>query len=167
MSFLCESHRKFTVIAYNRTLVSKEIIENIDFSLNSVTNLSWCSSGGMQGIFLFFRKIFNIDQYNFWLVLGSIWMVESYFFLFQTTSIKFYFNFGNHFWIKSIMWCIIEVTFYLIYYRGDVGKLEPLTIVNGFETLTIVAELSIVYVCGVHGYVSVVGGLGLFFLTTQ
>ena len=72
MSFLCESHRKFTVIAYNRTLVSKEIIENIDFSLNSVTNLSWCSSGGMQGIFLFFRKIFNIDQYNFWLVLGSI-----------------------------------------------------------------------------------------------
>ena len=52
MSFLCESHRKFTVIAYNRTLVSKEIIENIDFSLNSVTNLSWCSSGGMQGIFL-------------------------------------------------------------------------------------------------------------------
>ena len=29
--FFCESHRKFTVITYNRTLVSKEIIENIGF----------------------------------------------------------------------------------------------------------------------------------------
>ena len=29
--FFCESHWKFTVITYNRTLVSKEIIENIGF----------------------------------------------------------------------------------------------------------------------------------------
>ena len=41
------------------------------FSLKSVTNLSWCSSGGMQGVFLLFRKIFNIDQYGFWFALGS------------------------------------------------------------------------------------------------
>ena len=25
----------------------------------------------MQGIFLLFRKVFNIDQYDFWLALGS------------------------------------------------------------------------------------------------
>ena len=31
MSFSSENHRKFTVITYNRTLVSKEIIENIGF----------------------------------------------------------------------------------------------------------------------------------------
>ena len=29
--FFCESHRKLTVVTYNRTLVSKEIIENIGF----------------------------------------------------------------------------------------------------------------------------------------
>ena len=41
------------------------------FSLKSVTNLSCCSSDGMQGNFLLFRKIFNIYQYDFWLALAS------------------------------------------------------------------------------------------------
>ena len=40
-------------------------------ALKSVTNLSRCSSGRMQVSFLLFRKVFNIDQYDFWLVLGS------------------------------------------------------------------------------------------------
>ena len=51
--------------------LAKKLLKILAFSLKSVTNLSWCSSGGMQGIFLLFRKVFNIDQYDFWLVLGS------------------------------------------------------------------------------------------------
>ena len=31
MCFFCENRRNFTVITYNATLVSKEIIENIEF----------------------------------------------------------------------------------------------------------------------------------------
>ena len=49
----------------------KKLLKIIAFSLKSVTNLSWCSSGRMQGIYLLFRNVFNIDQYDFWLVLGS------------------------------------------------------------------------------------------------
>ena len=41
------------------------------FSLKSVMNLPLCNRGGMQGIFLLFRKIFNIDQYDFGLVFLS------------------------------------------------------------------------------------------------
>ena len=51
--------------------LAKKLLKVLAFSLKSVANLSWCSSGGMQGIFSLFRKIFNIDQYDFWLVLGS------------------------------------------------------------------------------------------------
>ena len=38
------------------------------FSLKSMMNLPLCNRGGMQDIFLLFRKIFNIDQYDFGLV---------------------------------------------------------------------------------------------------
>ena len=34
-------------------------------------NLFSCSNGGIQEIFLLFRNIFNIDQYDFGLVVGS------------------------------------------------------------------------------------------------
>ena len=51
--------------------LAKKLFKILAFSLKLVTNLSWCSSGGMQGIFLLFRKVFKIDQYDFWLVLGS------------------------------------------------------------------------------------------------
>ena len=50
---------------------AKKLLKTLGFSLKSVTNLSWCSSGEMQGIFLLFRKVFNIDQYDFWFVSGS------------------------------------------------------------------------------------------------
>ena len=50
---------------------AKKLLKILAFSLKSVTNLSWCSSGGMQGIFLLFKQAFNIDQYDFWLALGS------------------------------------------------------------------------------------------------
>ena len=51
--------------------LAKKLLKILASSLKSVTDLSWCSSGGMQGIFLPFRKVFNIDQYDFLLVLGS------------------------------------------------------------------------------------------------
>ena len=51
---------------------AEKLLKKLAFSLKSVTNLSWCSSGGMQAIFLLFRKVFNIDQYDFWFFLGSI-----------------------------------------------------------------------------------------------
>ena len=34
-------------------------------------NLPLCNRGGIQGIFLLFRKVFNIDKYDFELVLLS------------------------------------------------------------------------------------------------
>ena len=50
---------------------AKELLKILAFSLTSVTNLSQCSSGRMQATFLLFRMVFNIDQYDFWLVFGS------------------------------------------------------------------------------------------------
>ena len=38
---------------------ANKLLKILAFSLKSVANLSWC------------RKVFNIDQYDFWLVLGS------------------------------------------------------------------------------------------------
>ena len=32
--------------------LAKKLLKILAFSLKSVTNLSWCSSGGMQGIFI-------------------------------------------------------------------------------------------------------------------
>ena len=50
---------------------AEKLLKILAFSLKSVTNLSWCISGGIQAIFLSFRKVFNIDQYDFWFFLGS------------------------------------------------------------------------------------------------
>ena len=41
------------------------------FSLKLMINLPLCNRGKIQGIFLLFRKVFNIDQYNFGVVLLS------------------------------------------------------------------------------------------------
>ena len=40
----------------------KKLLNISDFSLKSMINLSWCNKGGMQEIFLLFKKVFNIDQ---------------------------------------------------------------------------------------------------------
>ena len=37
---------------------AKRLLKILAFSLKSVTNLSWCSSGGMQGIFFIIQKDF-------------------------------------------------------------------------------------------------------------
>ena len=42
------------------------------FFLKSVTYLPLSKSGGIQGIFLLFNNVFNIDQYVFALVAESI-----------------------------------------------------------------------------------------------
>ena len=34
-------------------------------------NLSSCNNGGIQGIFLLFNNVFNIDSQDFTLVMGS------------------------------------------------------------------------------------------------
>ena len=46
-------------------------LNNSAFSLKSVTNLFSSKRGSMQGIFLLFKNVFNIDQYVFGLVRGS------------------------------------------------------------------------------------------------
>ena len=38
--------------------LAKKLLKILAFSLKSVTNLSWCSSGGMQGIFFIIQKDF-------------------------------------------------------------------------------------------------------------
>ena len=51
--------------------LAKKLLKKLTFSLNSVTNLAWCSSDGMQVIFFLSGNIFYIDQCDFWLALGS------------------------------------------------------------------------------------------------
>ena len=55
---------------------TNKLLKILAFSLKSVIKFSWCSSCGMQEFFLFFRKVFNIDQYDFWLVLGPNTLFE-------------------------------------------------------------------------------------------
>ena len=49
----------------------KKSLKSSAFSLKSMINLPLCNSGGIQGIFLLFRKVFNIGQYNFGFILLS------------------------------------------------------------------------------------------------
>ena len=51
-------------------LVKKSLM-SLAFSLKSMISLPLCNRGGIQGIFLLFRKVFNIDQYCLGLVLLS------------------------------------------------------------------------------------------------
>ena len=82
---------------------AKKLLKILAFSLKLVTNLSWCSSGEMQGIFHLFRQVFNIDQYDFWLVLGSnnLWD-KLVWYRFLDSSIKeFNFVWRNWNWLKN------------------------------------------------------------------
>ena len=55
----------------NEHCSAKHILESSAFSLKSVTNLLSWHTGGMQGIFLSFINVFNIDQWLSWLVVLS------------------------------------------------------------------------------------------------
>ena len=50
---------------------TKKVLNISSFLLKSIINLFSCSNGGIQGILLSFRNVFNIDQYDFGLVAGS------------------------------------------------------------------------------------------------
>ena len=50
---------------------AKDVLNISAFLLKSMINLFSYSKVGIQGIFLLFRNIFNIDQYDFGLVTGS------------------------------------------------------------------------------------------------
>ena len=54
-----------------KTLFRKQVLNILAFHLKSMVNLFSCSNGGIQGIFLLFRNVFNIDQNDFGLVEGS------------------------------------------------------------------------------------------------
>ena len=41
---------------------TKQLLNISAFSLKLVMNLSSCNNGGIQGIFLLFKNVFNIDQ---------------------------------------------------------------------------------------------------------
>ena len=50
---------------------AKKVLIISAFLLKSIINLFSCSNGGIQGIFLSFRNVFNTDQYDFGLVAVS------------------------------------------------------------------------------------------------
>ena len=69
--FFCEITGSSLLLLSIEHWLAKKLLKILALSLKSVTNLSRSSSGGIQGIFVLFRKVFNIDQYDCWLVLGS------------------------------------------------------------------------------------------------
>ena len=65
-------------------ICNKEVIKEFSFFFKVHDSLPLCDRGGMQDIFLLFRKAFNIDQYDFGLVLLSNSLLdrrEKYFYL--------------------------------------------------------------------------------------
>ena len=66
-----DSHAFFVIVAGSLLLFLtiehwsvKKLLRILAFSLKSAIDLSWCSTGGMQGIFLLFGQDFNIGQYD-------------------------------------------------------------------------------------------------------
>ena len=55
----------------------KKWLNNSAFSLKSVMNCFHEKRGGMQGIFLLFKNVFNLDQYVFKLVRGSTNLLDN------------------------------------------------------------------------------------------
>ena len=65
--------RKRAIIRNNGALFRKENIKSWTFSLKSVMKLFSQNSGDITGISLFFKKIFNRDQYTlefFWVFIN-------------------------------------------------------------------------------------------------
>ena len=60
-----------TLLLFNRVhWFAKKVLKSSAFSLKFVINLFSWNRGGIQGIFLLFRKVFKMDQYVFELVEG-------------------------------------------------------------------------------------------------
>ena len=60
---------EFCIMEY---CLAKKELNSYALFLKSVTYLPWWKSGGIQGIYLLFNNVFNIDQKVFALVAGSI-----------------------------------------------------------------------------------------------
>ena len=60
-----------TLLLFSRVhWFAKKVLKSLAFSLKFVINLFSWNRGGMQGIFLLFRKVLKMDQYVFKLVAG-------------------------------------------------------------------------------------------------
>ena len=70
MSFVKVVGRSLQVLIREHCF-AKKVLNISAFLLKSMINLFSCSNGEIRGIFLLFRNIFNIDQYDFGLVAGS------------------------------------------------------------------------------------------------
>ena len=71
MSFLYKNCRKITAGIYKGTCFAKKVLHNSAFLLKFMINLFLCSNAGIQGIVWLIRNVFNIDQCDFGLVVGS------------------------------------------------------------------------------------------------
>ena len=69
--FLVRAEGSLLLLLTRAHCFEKMSLKSSAFSLKSMVKLPLCNRGGMQGIFLLFRKVFNIDQYDFGLVLLS------------------------------------------------------------------------------------------------
>ena len=69
--FLVRTEGSSLVLLTKEHCFAKKSLKNSAFSLKYMLNLSLCNRGGTQGIFLLFKKVFNIYQYDFGLVLLS------------------------------------------------------------------------------------------------
>ena len=97
---LCQTFTLFLSIEH---WSGKKLLEIFSFSSKWVTNSSWCSSGGMQEMFLLFRRVFNIDQYDFWLPLGSsnLWDKRALHWFLDSSIKEFNFFWRNWNWFKN------------------------------------------------------------------
>ena len=69
--FLVRIEGNLLLLSTREHCLVKKSSKSLALSLNSVINLPLCNRGGMQGIFLLFKKVFKIDQYGFGDVLQS------------------------------------------------------------------------------------------------
>ena len=64
-TFLLRTERSLLLLSEREHCLVKKSLKSSAYSIKSMTNLPLCNRGGMQGIFLLFRNVFNIDQYDF------------------------------------------------------------------------------------------------------
>ena len=71
MSFFVKIVERSLQVFIRKHCFVKKVLNISAFLLNSMISLFSCSNGGIQGIFLLFKKVFNIGQDDFGLVAGS------------------------------------------------------------------------------------------------
>ena len=69
--FLVRTEESLLLLLTGAHSFEKKSLKSSAFSFKSMINLPLCNRGGVEDIFLLFRKVFNIGQYDFGLVLLS------------------------------------------------------------------------------------------------